>query len=368
MSFRGGPAPASSEPSAWSRSAPGRAAPSGVGSDGPRLDRARAHPRRARSRAASRSSRSQSAPRRSRSSGTPTTTSSPTSIPSHGSGDIYVARVSARRVAPRRARRRAADAGPERPAEPGHDRRRLPRRVARGERRDAPSSRTRSAPTRTPVGSGVTIAATQSNQSRPVLARAPAGQGRRLVDGHRRAARAASQVALVDPTSLRRGHRIRQALARRAETTIDGWPWVAGDDQTLGMAWSDAPGGRVRRALRRARPRRALTASSPVSIRGAAPAATVSCRASSARRRASWRPGRTCGRATTRSTWPSSIARARKIGGGLVEEPDSGDANWPNMAWTGSAAGIVYYQFRTGRPQIFMSFVDATGARVARPA
>jgi hypothetical protein len=56
--------------------------------------------------------------------------------------------------------------------------------------------------------------------------------------------------------------------------------------------------------------------------------------------------------------------QGHKIGGGLVEEPDSGDANWPNMAWTGTSAGIVYYQFRTGRPQIFMSFVDATGARV----
>jgi hypothetical protein len=49
---------------------------------------------------------------------------------------------------------------------------------------------------------------------------------------------------------------------------------------------------------------------------------------------------------------------------GLAEEPDSGDANWPNMAWTGSSAGIVYYQWRGSQPQIFISFIDGTGKRV----
>ncbi|MGH7270696.1 MAG: hypothetical protein ACREJ3_09715, partial [Polyangiaceae bacterium] len=57
-------------------------------------------------------------------------------------------------------------------------------------------------------------------------------------------------------------------------------------------------------------------------------------------------------------------AAGHRMGGGMVEEPNSGDANWPNMAQAGPAVGVVYYQFRAGRPQIFMSFIDDTGRRV----
>ena len=53
------------------------------------------------------------------------------------------------------------------------------------------------------------------------------------------------------------------------------------------------------------------------------------------------------------------------LGGGLVEQANTGDADWPNISWDGSAAAIVYYQFRGGRPQIYMTFVDGTGARVS---
>jgi hypothetical protein len=60
-------------------------------------------------------------------------------------------------------------------------------------------------------------------------------------------------------------------------------------------------------------------------------------------------------------------ANGARIAGGVVEEPHSGDANWPNLAWDGARAGIVYYQWRDGAPQIFMTLVDATGARAAGP-
>ena len=52
------------------------------------------------------------------------------------------------------------------------------------------------------------------------------------------------------------------------------------------------------------------------------------------------------------------------LGGGLVEQPNTGDANWPNVAWSGTDAAIVYYQFRDGRPQIYLTLMDGTGARV----
>lgn len=46
----------------------------------------------------------------------------------------------------------------------------------------------------------------------------------------------------------------------------------------------------------------------------------------------------------------------------------TGNANWSHQAWTGSSAGIVYYQFRSGRPQIFLTFIDPTGARIGGAA
>jgi hypothetical protein len=46
----------------------------------------------------------------------------------------------------------------------------------------------------------------------------------------------------------------------------------------------------------------------------------------------------------------------------------TGAANWPHLAWAGSSAGIAYYQFRSGGPQIFMTFIDALGARVGGAA
>jgi hypothetical protein len=33
------------------------------------------------------------------------------------------------------------------------------------------------------------------------------------------------------------------------------------------------------------------------------------------------------------------------------------------MAWTGSSIAVVYYQFRNGNPQVFMTFVDQNGMR-----
>jgi hypothetical protein len=50
----------------------------------------------------------------------------------------------------------------------------------------------------------------------------------------------------------------------------------------------------------------------------------------------------------------------------LVENPGTGSANWPNIASTsdGSNSAIVYYQFRQRRPQIFLAYIDAAGNKV----
>jgi hypothetical protein len=211
-------------------------------------------------------------------------------------------------------------------------------------------------PDGTPRGSGVTVAATQSNQSRPVLARAPGGKvAVSWMDTFE--GKGGVQVALIDPTSM-----TVSTPLRVAENDTDGWPWVAGDDQALGMAWSDAPSGSydVRFALIDAQ---SLSASQPVSLRGVAPHDGLLPRLiqTTTGFLSAWEDMR----AGDNEIQMALVDRqGQKVGGGLVEEPNSGDANWPNMAWTGAAAGIVYYQFRTGRPQIFMSFVDGTGTRV----
>ena len=207
-----------------------------------------------------------------------------------------------------------------------------------------------------PRGTGVTIAATQSNQSRPVLAHAPGGQiAVSWMDTFE--GRAGVQVALIDPATL-----AVTGPLRVAEEDTDGWPSVAGDDQALGMAWSDEPADSY--DVRFARIDTAtLSASPPVSLRGAAPNSGLLPRLirTSFGFLAAWEDMRS---ADNEIQMALVDQEGHKIGGGLVEEPDTGDANWPNMAWTGASAGVVYYQYRTGRPQIFMSFVDATGARV----
>jgi hypothetical protein len=211
-----------------------------------------------------------------------------------------------------------------------------------------------------PVGTGVTIAATQSNQARPVLAHAPGGQvavsWMDSIEGT-----GGVQVALVDPKSL-----TVAAPLRVAQGDNDAWPWIAGDDQTLGMAWSDEPGDAydVRFALIGTPIETSgLSASKAISLRGAAPHDGLLPRLirTSFGFLAAWEDTRS---GDNEIQMALVDPQGSKIGGGLVEEPDSGDANWPNMAWTGASAGLVYYQFRGGRPQIFMSFVDATGMRV----
>ncbi len=208
-----------------------------------------------------------------------------------------------------------------------------------------------------PVGTGVTVAATQANQARPVLARAPGGQvAVAWMDSFE--GRGGVQVALIDPSSL-----AVTAPLRVAQGDNDGWPWIAGDDQSLGMAWSDEPGDAYDVRFARIETGGSLSASPPISLRGAAPSSGLLPRLirTSFGFLSAWEDMRA---GDNEIQMALVDPEGHKIGGGLVEEPDSGDANWPNMAWTGSTAGIVYYQFRTGRPQIFMSFVDATGMRV----
>jgi len=47
---------------------------------------------------------------------------------------------------------------------------------------------------------------------------------------------------------------------------------------------------------------------------------------------------------------------------GLIEQ-GGGDANWPNMAYTGNYSAIVFYEFRASSPQIYLTLLDQSGQR-----
>jgi hypothetical protein len=209
-----------------------------------------------------------------------------------------------------------------------------------------------------PVGERIPIASTQSPQSRPVLSHAPGGVvAVTWMDSFQ--GKSGVQLATLDSAGKMAGPQ------RVAASDVDGWPWVAGDDQALGIAWSDNASSTYDMHFSPV-DARTLSVSTPTkSLRGT----TTKGNALLPRMirtgfgfLAAWEDTRDGGN----EIYMSLVDPAGDVlGGGVVEEPDSGDANWPNMAWTGNEAAVVYYQWRGSQPQIFMSFVDATGARVA---
>ena len=50
--------------------------------------------------------------------------------------------------------------------------------------------------------------------------------------------------------------------------------------------------------------------------------------------------------------------------GGIVHALDTGSANWPRLAWTGSNVAVVYYQYRDFGSQIFLTRYGLDGTRV----
>jgi hypothetical protein len=163
--------------------------------------------------------------------------------------------------------------------------------------------------------------------------------------------------ALIDPSSL-----AVTGPQRVAPADADAWPWVAGNTTGAGLVWSDMTSGTY--SMRFASfdaSHKSLSA--PVSLRGDAKSNAQLGRmiTISSGYLAAWED---VGGDANGILMALLLPNGTQVAGGLVEEPNSGDANWPNMAWTGSAAGIVYYQWRGSRPQIFMSFVTGAGARV----
>jgi hypothetical protein len=212
-----------------------------------------------------------------------------------------------------------------------------------------------------PRGMGASVASTQSIQARPVLATAPGGHvAVAWMDADGNAG--GTQVALVDPHSLAT---IQQQ--RIDPSAADGWPWLAGDDHGLGLVWCDGDGTNYDVKFESLDPAQ-LTPSNEFSLRGHARNGGVLPRMISTGRGflAAWED--------TRNPDFNQIFAAgvgddgTRSPAGVVEQPNTGDANWPGLAWAGNAAAVVYYQWRDSRPQIFLTLVDAKGARIPNSA
>jgi hypothetical protein len=207
-----------------------------------------------------------------------------------------------------------------------------------------------------PTGNGFSVAATQSTQARPVLAHAPNGKvavtWMDLFGG-----KGGVAIALVDPSSL-----AVTGPQRVAQSDVDGWPWVAGDDQSLAMVWSDKASGPYDIQFATIDPSLAVEHETPLREDAKNDALLPRMIRTNRGFMSAWEDMR----GSDNQIFMASVdPSGTHLGGGVVEEPNSGDANWPNMASAGDEAAIVYYQWRSGRPQVYMSLVDASGARVA---
>jgi hypothetical protein len=208
-----------------------------------------------------------------------------------------------------------------------------------------------------PTGAESVLAQTSSTQARPIAK--TIGNGTALAWMDQAGTSEALNVALVD-SSMKMTTPNRVAMSDSA-----GYPWLAGDSASLALLWSDKTGGPYDIHFSPL-DMNSLTATANVTVRTGPAGDALLGRMikTSFGFLAAWEdqtlPDKT-------HVYMSLLGPdGTKIADGLVEEDVDGNANWPNMAWNGSAAAIVYYEWRTGThtPQIYMSFVDGTGKRV----
>jgi hypothetical protein len=218
------------------------------------------------------------------------------------------------------------------------------------------------------TGTVEVVATARSEQMRPVLSRSPNGTAVAWMDQVAGSAANTEQVGvsttyvgLLDSNLHVRTDIPVQQIDSAVST---GYPWLAGDTTSLALLWSEqvsssaidtyfsllgttlAPGTNVD-----ARNAPTVTSSALLGRMAQTSFGYVSA----------WEDSRSGSDEIYMSLLKSD---GTIYGGGLVEEPGTGSANWPHMAWTGSAIAIVYYQFRSGKPQIFMTFLDQNGARL----
>jgi hypothetical protein len=220
-----------------------------------------------------------------------------------------------------------------------------------------------------PSGAGTAIGTTtlqlfQGQQARPVLSAAPGGRAAvAWMDSW--AGSYGVELALVDLATL-----AVTGPDRIAPSDQCAWPWLAGDEQGLRMLWSDLPLGTDASAAAYGIDNAAVDATS-LAMKNTTPLPTVGPFNAQLGRMIRTGFG-------YMATWEDEASdngdnqiemalvdvNGARVGGGIVEEAHSGDANWPNIAWDGTRSAVVYYQWRDSYPQVFMTLVDNGGQRI----
>jgi hypothetical protein len=205
-----------------------------------------------------------------------------------------------------------------------------------------------------PTGSGANVAYSLAPEVRPMVSPSPHGVAITWTG-------LAGGVQSVQLAELDASLALTEAPRRLgSDSGAATFSWLAGDATSLAVLWSDSRTGKLDTRLARLDPQMAVTTEVP--LRSAPNHARLGRVIKTGFGHLSaWEDNRT-GR--------DEIYMALTDGGGAmmnelrVEEPGTSDAHGPNLAWTGKAAGIVYYQLRQLAPQIYLSYVDGTGARV----
>jgi hypothetical protein len=205
-----------------------------------------------------------------------------------------------------------------------------------------------------PVGAQVTVAATNAAVARPVVSRAPNGYAMAWMDELFGTPSVAftfldGSLAVSPPTKL-------------ADNAA--YPSLAGDAGRVSVLWSgkDRPKGSyaIHSADLAGSP---LAASNDLLVRSDPPNDLLLGRriVTSYGYLSAWED---VANNDNQIEMALTDPAGNLIAQGEVEQPGTGDANWPHMADNGSYAGVVYYQWRNSNPQIFITFVDPSGKRV----
>jgi hypothetical protein len=229
--------------------------------------------------------------------------------------------------------------------------------VVAWEEGDAPAKSVRARlldATANPVGEPRALLASAAAQIRPSLARVPGG-GAALAWMNETDSIPSVWLGVVG-TALDLTSVVRLAPSYEAS-----YPWLAGDDTDLGVVYSDDRNGPLSPRFTDFDEQMTAHGDSPLRTAATGEGKLSRMIKTSFGYLAAWEDSQTDSNEIHMALTDASGVR---YADGVVEEPGTGDANWPNLAWNGSEGAIVYYQFRGAKPQIYLSYVDRMGQRV----
>jgi hypothetical protein len=207
-----------------------------------------------------------------------------------------------------------------------------------------------------PVGTGQTLIASTAEEVRPVVAAAPGGKA--VLSWMTTTAGMPSVWLARLSTNLD-----LDSATRVAPSYGSGFPWLASDGQSLAMVYSDDRNGALSPRFAHLDDRLEPTLDDALRTAQTGDGKLSRMIGTANGYLAAWEDTRS----GDEEIYLGAVdAAGNKLAESLVEEPGTGDANWPNLASNGTKAAIVYYQFRVDAPQIYLSFVDPqTGKRVS---